>query len=278
MQPEPPPSPDMPAWLPWAAAVAVAAFLAALGAMLRRVWRGEPVVAARPHGDVPWQGGDVLVVVLGGIAAAQVVGSWIGDDPSLEVRLAGGMLVMSAAAMIAIGWLVCRGATAIDLGFVEGCLGSDIRLAGAGLALVLAPLLAVAALLDGLVPYEHPVVTFLAARRDPWAVGLVLATALLAAPLTEELLFRRVLQGWLEKRLPGVDGAAAIAISAATFALAHVGQGLAYVPLFPLGLVLGFIARRTGSIVPCILLHTLFNGVSVTLLLAGPTPPVAPPS
>jgi membrane protease YdiL (CAAX protease family) len=50
--------------------------------------------------------------------------------------------------------------------------------------------------------------------------------------------------------------------------------GLAFVPLFPLGLVLGFIARRTGSIVPCILLHALFNAVSVGLLLA--MPPAAP--
>jgi len=47
---------------------------------------------------------------------------------------------------------------------------------------------------------------------------------------------------------------------------------LAYVPLFPLGIVLGFLAHRTGSIVPCILLHALFNAVSVTLLLAEPLP------
>jgi membrane protease YdiL (CAAX protease family) len=44
------------------------------------------------------------------------------------------------------------------------------------------------------------------------------------------------------------------------------------VPLFPLGLVMGFIARRTGSIVPCIMLHSLFNAVSVGILLASPTP------
>ena len=72
--------------------------------------------------------------------------------------------------------------------------------------------------------------------------------------------------------LPQADGTWAIGISAAAFALAHQGQGLAYVPLFPLGIVLGFLAHRTGSIVPCILLHALFNAVSVTLLLAEPLP------
>jgi membrane protease YdiL (CAAX protease family) len=34
-------------------------------------------------------------------------------------------------------------------------------------------------------------------------------------------------------------------------------------------------ARRTGSIVPCILLHALFNAVSVGLLLAAPAPVAA---
>jgi membrane protease YdiL (CAAX protease family) len=157
---------------------------------------------------------------------------------------------------------------------VGGGLRADLALALAGLGLVLVPLLTLASALNRLVPYQHDGVDFLTATRDPWAVGLVIAAAIVAAPLVEELFFRRILQGWLEKRLPAADGAAAIVISAAAFALAHQGQGLAFVPLFPLGLVLGFIARQTGSIVPCILLHALFNAVSVGLLLA--TPPALP--
>jgi membrane protease YdiL (CAAX protease family) len=84
--------------------------------------------------------------------------------------------------------------------------------------------------------------------------------------VAEEFFFRRVLQGWLERRLP--DGWTAVVLSAAAFALAHQGQGLAYVPLFPFGLVLGLIARQTGSIVACILVHALFNAISVGILLA----------
>jgi hypothetical protein len=107
-------------------------------------------------------------------------------------------------------------------------------------------------------------------------LGLVVASAVVAAPLAEELFFRRFLQGWLEKLLPEADGRMAVSVAAALFALAHLGQGLAYVPLFPLGLVLGTIARRTGSVVPCIFLHALFNAVSVALLVwqtAAPAPP-----
>jgi membrane protease YdiL (CAAX protease family) len=45
---------------------------------------------------------------------------------------------------------------------------------------------------------------------------------------------------------------------------------LAFLPLFPLALVLGLVAERTGSIVPCVFLHAMFNAVSVFLLLAQP--------
>jgi len=272
MPAESPPLPDSPAWLVLATAVAVAAFLTVAVGILRRLRRGEPVIAPRPGRPVPWDGSDVLVVLGFSLAIATLIGSMVGRDPPMDRSLTAALGLMSLAGIAAIGWLTLRGATGFDLGFAGAGLGPDLRLATAGLGLVLVPLLALASALNQLVPYKHDVVDFLTLRRDPLAVGLVIATAVIAAPLVEELFFRRILQGWLEKRLPEADGALAIAISAATFALAHQGQGLAFVPLFPLGLVLGFIARRTGSIVPCILLHALFNAVSVGLLLAMPPP------
>jgi membrane protease YdiL (CAAX protease family) len=261
---------DSPAWLVWATAVASAGFLAVGWGILQRLRRGEPIVARRLQRPVPWEGSDVLVVIGLALVTATLIGGLVGKDPPLERSLTAALGIMSVAGIAAIGWLAGRGATGADLGFVGSGAGSDLRLAAAGLGLVLVPLLALASALNQLVPYEHDVVEFLTLRRDPLAVGLVIATAVIAAPLVEELFFRRILQGWLEARLPEADGALAIAISAAAFALAHQGQGLAFVPLFPLGLVLGFIARRTGSIVPCILLHALFNAVSVGLLLAMP--------
>jgi membrane protease YdiL (CAAX protease family) len=59
----------------------------------------------------------------------------------------------------------------------------------------------------------------------------------------------------------------AIVVSSLAFALAHLGQGLAWVPLFFFGLVVGYLARQTGSIVPGIILHGLFNAVSVVLVV-----------
>jgi len=136
-----------------------------------------------------------------------------------------------------------------------------VAIAGRALALVVFPLLMMAAALNAIMQYEHPVVDLLESHRDLTAVAIVVA------PLTEEFFFRRVLQGWLEKHFVD-DAGVAVSLSAIAFASAHAGQGLAFLPLFPLALVLGWIARQTGSIVPSTLLHAMFNAVSVFLLLA----------
>jgi len=260
-------------WLGWAVAVAVIAFLAAAGTTLARLRRGDPLIPARPQRPVPWQGGDVLLVIVAYLQLTLLAGAILGREPAIDRLLAANLLIITAATGLAIAWLVGRGATRADLGLVAGDLRADAALAAVGLGLVLAPLLALAAALNALVPYDHPVVEFLTGRRDLPAVGLVVATAVVAAPIGEELFFRRVLQGWLEKVFADGQSPLAIVCSAGAFALAHQGQGLAYVPLFPLGLVLGFMARQTCSIVPCIILHALFNAVSVGLLLAEPVPP-----
>lgn len=261
---------DLPFWFPCAASVAVVAFLAIAMLLATRIGRGLPVVAARPHGPVPWDGSDVLVIVVGFVSLATIAGAITGPGPPLDLSLAMSMLVVTLATVCARAWLMARGATAVDLGLEPIQPAADTKLAIMGLILVVPPLLALAAWLDTIKPYEHPVVEFLATRRDALGVGLVVVTACVVAPFAEEFFFRRVLQGWLEKLLPAANGMAAVYIASAAFALAHYGHGLAFVPLFPLGLVLGFIARRTGSIVPAILLHALFNAVSVAILLVTP--------
>jgi membrane protease YdiL (CAAX protease family) len=271
-------SPPPPDWLVWAAGLAIAACLGVAATLFRRQQRGQPAVDPRPHRPVPWEGSDVVLVVLAFFLMAVGVGSFLGGgpavgaEPPLDLVLAGNLLLVATATLLAGGWLVARGSTPADLGLASDRPEADVGLAFAALALVVAPLLALAGWLNRLVPYEHPVVAFLAERRDFRAVLLVVLTAVVAAPLAEEFFFRRVLQGWLEKRLPARNAAGAIVVSAAAFALAHQGQGLAFVPLFPLGLVLGYLVRQTGSLLPAILLHALFNAVSIAILLASPLP------
>lgn len=57
-----------------------------------------------------------------------------------------------------------------------------------------------------------------------------------------------------------------IVLSSAVFAAFHIGQGLAPISLFFLAMALGFLYQRTHRIVPCITVHLLLNGTSMTLL------------
>jgi len=50
-----------------------------------------------------------------------------------------------------------------------------------------------------------------------------------------------------------------IFVSSLCFALVHLGQGLAPIPLFILAVGLGYLFRQTGSLIACITVHFLLN-------------------
>jgi membrane protease YdiL (CAAX protease family) len=90
-----------------------------------------------------------------------------------------------------------------------------------------------------------------------WGVLLLmLVTVAIVAPLSEELLFRAVLQGWVRERC----GAAwAIPLVAVLFAAIHGWRdGLA---LLPLALILGVLYERRRSYLAVVVAHGLFNSV-----------------
>lgn len=93
---------------------------------------------------------------------------------------------------------------------------------------------------------------------------LFLLLAALAAPMTEELLFR----GWIYTSLRVAIGIpAAIIVSAALFAIAHWESTHLYAAaIFPVGLVLGLVRERTGSLAASIAFHALYNAFASTLL------------
>ena len=61
-------------------------------------------------------------------------------------------------------------------------------------------------------------------------------------------------------------GVVPICISSLIFAMLHIGQGAAPIPLFVLALGLGYLYWRTGQLLPCIIVHMLLNGTSMALL------------
>lgn len=58
-----------------------------------------------------------------------------------------------------------------------------------------------------------------------------------------------------------------IVASSILFAGAHMGQGPAPIPLFVLSLGIGYVYRKTGSIMPCIVIHMALNAISMVMLM-----------
>jgi membrane protease YdiL (CAAX protease family) len=90
-----------------------------------------------------------------------------------------------------------------------------------------------------------------------WTVTIL---AISVSPgLFEELLFRGLLQNGLQVSPLGRKGA--LLVTAGLFSVAHVpGQGLlTTIPLFLVGLLLGYVALQSGTIWYGVLLHAAFN-------------------
>jgi membrane protease YdiL (CAAX protease family) len=63
----------------------------------------------------------------------------------------------------------------------------------------------------------------------------------------------------------------AIVISSLVFAVLHASNWPAPVPLFFLALILGYLYSRTHRLLPCIVVHFLFNALSVAAVILGMT-------
>lgn len=97
--------------------------------------------------------------------------------------------------------------------------------------------------------------------------GLLPAVSIvLMGPLAEELMFRGVIQTRLEQAMPVW---AAVVLQAVLFGVAH-GTPVQMAYAFLIGLALGFLRSRTGSILPGFAAHAAFNAMNDPLgLLSG---------
>jgi membrane protease YdiL (CAAX protease family) len=95
--------------------------------------------------------------------------------------------------------------------------------------------------------------------------------AMLTAPLVEEVVYRGVLYGAIERaRGPR----AAVVIIALLFALVHVpqywGSWAAIAAVLSLSIVLTLLRAATHQLLPCVATHFVFNGIQAVILLASP--------
>ena len=109
-------------------------------------------------------------------------------------------------------------------------------------------------------------------RSSRTALYLVAAMAVFTAPLVEEVVYRGIVFAPLYRR---IGAAGAVIVVTLLFAAVHVPQYLEnpgkIVLLTGLSLLLTLLRAGTGSLLPCVILHTLFNGLNSLLLIAEPT-------
>ena len=127
---------------------------------------------------------------------------------------------------------------------------------------------------------ENDLIRILHSSRS--AVYLVAFVATFTAPFVEEVVYRGVLYSAFQRTM-GVP--AAFLLVTLLFAVVHVPQYYpSYSTIFLLGmlsLILTSIRVRTNNLLPCIVLHTLFNGIQSILLILEPftkTTPAADPA
>ena len=216
-------------------------------------------------------------------------------------------LAAIAIALAAIG-LRTRARLA-DFGMSLRYARQDLWLGTVAFVMLAPPVYGLQRVLTFWFPYDHPLISVLQKHPQPILHAAVFFSAVVAAPIVEEFFYRVLWQGWLQAfaqrrsdflqlvlgnaATPPLaadasssdernDAAAtqhavfsgepfAILASSALFALMHISQGAAPIPLFVLALGLGYVYARTGRVLPCIVVHVLLNACSLAMLWIGPS-------
>jgi membrane protease YdiL (CAAX protease family) len=136
--------------------------------------------------------------------------------------------------------------------------------------LILGGIFAVAAITSNYFPeQDNELLKILRSSRT--AVYVVAFIATFTAPIVEEVVYRGVLYSALQKSFGVPTGIFFVTV---LFAAVHVWQ---YYPSFStifliclISLILTWLRYRTGNLLPCIVLHTIFNGIQSLLLILQP--------
>jgi membrane protease YdiL (CAAX protease family) len=216
-----------------------------------------------------------LVILLVSLVIAKLVGELLADRDA--------SILVDAAVAVAVGyapslwwcWRVWRR----ERGGPQA-LGWRFRWVDAGwgpllyVGAMIAQILVVVVITRLGVPFTSNVESTDDVDRTAAYVVAMIATAVVAAPLVEELVFRGVVLRGLTSRLGVV---AAVSIQGALFGAAHVDPsrgsgniGLA-IALSTVGCAFGLVAVLTRRLGASIIAHAILNGVVVTLVLTGVT-------
>ncbi|HEV7278967.1 MAG TPA: type II CAAX endopeptidase family protein [Pirellulaceae bacterium] len=258
--------------------------------------------------------------------AAELPGEPVPESAPTRVLDAPTLFGASTGALVAVltiyvlwRFVLDRGPRALGVENRAATFGSDVGLGFWAFLISATPVYGLQALLMRFFPQRHPLIDRLDSGIDPGIFAAAAFAAVIAAPLTEEIVFRgfllsafthvrRGLPGpWLRtlfgdtgspdsdqqedaeaqavhetpvefrkrggtlsegfRRTLAHIGSFPVVASSAIFALLHLGQGPAPIPLFLFSLLLGYLYRQTGRITPSVVAHFALNGT--TILLTG---------
>ena len=199
------------------------------------------------------------------LAAVTALMSWRSSSFDLDRDALATLLVsvpVSSLALIAIALVAAGSPRRIRLRLLPG------RTSARGLAAMIVGVLALSQALESLAVLSGvgagPALDWMTgALATASARGVVLAVIVIGvlAPVGEELFFR----GYMLTRLRGVwSGGPAVLVTALAFGLIH-GELVHGVLATGIGLYLGALVERAGSVVPAVICHAANNTVSVIL-------------
>lgn len=276
-----------PLWLTWLLLSVAALVLVVWSRLAGRLWVGSVALPRRRQRRVPWslEGASLASLMLLGALFSTL--SQLNADPNavppepveLGFEIAFGQLLTFALfATLAVGWLLTRyrssrrGILLEDFG-LGGTDEQHVRDYGLGIA-ACAAMLPVVYAVNGLLiwllgnPTPHPAIRGLLEDPSLETMASAAVLAVIAAPLFEELAFRVLLQGGLQ-RLARRDAWWPVVVSSATFGLAHTNQGFAPVPIIVLALGLGYVYRQTHSYPAVVAMHMAFNALSLAVAVGA---------
>ena len=191
-----------------------------------------------------------------------------GGDRAIEFRhILGGAMTYASVVVFLAGILVYRGISLVRtfgwdaLGFVGSLGRALVCLLAAYPLLMLVQAMVYGASGGNVAPQD--VVEFLQSAKSPRDRAAILVMAIIVAPVAEEIIFRGYLYPVGKKYLGAFVSAL---VTAVLFAILH-GHAASIPALFTLALCLALSYEKTGSLLVPMIMHAVFNAVSVVGIL-----------
>ena len=173
------------------------------------------------------------------------------------------------------GWILLLGVA----WFMAGILGrerrglhvgrepKDVAVGVVAGLLLQVPLLTVVGILMNLILGDFApsgrALTIVDSVNSPLALIALFLGVAVGAPLVEEFFYRGIVQGALVERLGGIPG---VLIASIIFGAVHLNV-IEFVPLTVAGFGFGWLAWKTGRLLPAIVAHMTFNTFTLLVLL-----------